>query len=71
MQPDKAADLSVSVRAVANATETWLGDCNVTRYKWDTEPCGVMTPAKTCRRTTAGNIDKIYVRSINNAAMVK
>ena len=66
MQRDKAADLSVSVsvKAVTNATKTWLGDRNVTRYKCDAEPCGVMTPAKTCRCTTAENINKIYVRSI-------
>ena len=66
VQRDKAADLGVSVEAVAKAIETLLGGRNVTRYKRDAEQYDVIVQTEPSGRTTPEDIDKIYVRGTKN-----
>ncbi len=64
---DKAADLGVSVEAVARAIETMLGGRNVTRYKRDAEQYDVIVQLEANGRNTPEDIEKIYVRGKNDA----
>ena len=64
---DKAADLGVSVDAVARAIETMLGGRNVTRYKRDAEQYDVIVQLEANGRNTPEDIEKIYVRGKNDA----
>ena len=64
---DKAADLGVSVDAVARAIETMLGGRNVTRYKRDAEQYDVIVQLEANGRNTPEDIEKIYVRGKNEA----
>ena len=64
---DKAADLGVSVDAVARAIETMLGGRNVTRYKRDAEQYDVIVQLEANGRNTPEDIEKIYVRGRNDA----
>ncbi|MFZ4286441.1 efflux RND transporter permease subunit [Variovorax sp. HJSM1_2] len=63
---DKAADMGVSVDAVARAIETMLGGRNVTRYKRDAEQYDVIVQTRASGRTTPEDIDSIYVRGRND-----
>ena len=63
---DKAADLGVSVEAVAKAIETVLGGRNVTRYKRDAEQYDVIVQTEARGRTTPEDIERIYVRGRND-----
>jgi multidrug efflux pump len=63
---DKAADLGVSVEAVAKAVETVLGGRNVTRYKRDAEQYDVIVQTEARGRTTPEDIERIYVRGRND-----
>ena len=67
VERDKAADLGVSVEAVAKAIETLLGGRNVTRYKRDAEQYDVVVQTAASGRTTPEDIDRIYVRGRNDA----
>jgi multidrug efflux pump len=65
----KAADLGVSVDAVARAVETMLGGRNVTRYKRDAEQYDVIVQIQSSGRTTPEDIDGIYVRGRNDTVV--
>ena len=67
VQRDKAADLGVSVEAVAKAVETMLGGRNVTRYKRDAEQYDVIVQTQASGRSTPEDIDRIYVRGRNDS----
>ncbi|TFY98535.1 efflux RND transporter permease subunit [Ramlibacter rhizophilus] len=60
---DKAADLGVSVDAVARALETMLGGRNVTRYKRDAEQYDVVVQVQSTGRSTPEDIERIQVRA--------
>jgi len=64
---EKAADVGVSVEAVAKALETMLGGRNVTRYKRDAEQYDVIVQIQASGRSTPEDIDGIYVRGRNDA----
>lgn len=59
---EKAADLGVSVDAVARAVETMLGGRNVTRYKREGEQFDVVVQTQASGRDTPDDIEKIFVR---------
>jgi multidrug efflux pump len=59
---DRAADLGVSVDAVAKAIETLLGGRNVTRYKRDADQYDVIVQLEASSRSTPEAIERIYVR---------
>jgi multidrug efflux pump len=62
----RAADMGVSVEAVARTVETMLGSRVVTRYKRDAEQYDVMVQTSAGGRTTPEDIDKIFVRGRND-----
>ena len=62
---DKAADLGVSVDAVARAIETMLGGRQVTRYKREGEQFDVIVQTQATGRDTPDDIEKIFVRGRN------
>jgi multidrug efflux pump len=64
---EKAADLGVSVEAVARAVETMLGGRNVTRYKRDGEQYDVIVQTNATERDTPDDIERIFVRGRNEA----
>lgn len=64
---DRAADLGVSVEAVAKAVETLLGGRNVTRYKRDADQYDVIVQLEAGSRSTPEAIERIYVRGRNDA----
>jgi multidrug efflux pump len=59
---DRAADLGVSVDAVAKAIETLLGGRNVTRYRRDADQYDVIFQVEAGSRSTPEAIERIYVR---------
>ena len=63
----KAAELGVSVDAVARAIETMLGGRVVTRYKRDAEQYDVIVQTQASGRNTPEDIDNIHVRGKNDA----
>ncbi len=63
---DKAADLGVSVDAVARAIETMLGGRQVTRYKREGEQFDVIVQTAATGRDTPDDIEKIFVRGRND-----
>jgi multidrug efflux pump len=58
----RAADMGVSVEAVARTVETMLGSRVVTRYKRDAEQYDVMVQTSADGRARPEDIDKIFVR---------
>jgi multidrug efflux pump len=58
----RAADMGVSVEAVARTVETMLGGRVVTRYKRDAEQYDVLVQTAGAGRTTPEDIEKIFVR---------
>ncbi|MFY9509855.1 MAG: efflux RND transporter permease subunit [Rubrivivax sp.] len=62
----RAADMGVSVEAVARTVETMLGSRAVTRYKRDAEQYDVMVQTGTAGRTTPEDIEKLFVRGRND-----
>jgi multidrug efflux pump len=58
----RAADMGVSVDAVARTVETMLGGRVVTRYKRDAEQYDVLVQTAGEGRTTPEDIEKIFVR---------
>lgn len=59
---ERAADLGVSVEAVARAVETTLGGRLVTRYKRDGEQYDVVVQTNASNRATPDAIEQIFVR---------
>ncbi len=64
---ERAADLGVSVEAVARAVETALGGRNVTRYKREGEQYDVVVQTTPTGRDTPDDIEKLFVRGKNDA----
>ncbi|MCW5233633.1 efflux RND transporter permease subunit [Verminephrobacter eiseniae] len=64
---ERAADLGVSVEAVAQAVETMLGGRNVTRYMRAAEQYDVIVQIEGGQRSSPGNIDGIHMRGRNDA----
>jgi multidrug efflux pump len=62
----KAAELGVSIEAVAKTIETLLGGRVVTRYKRDAEQYDVIVQTLTASRNTPDDIDVIQVRGRND-----
>ena len=58
----RAADMGVSVEAVARTVETMLGGRVVTRYKRDAEQYDVMVQTEGRGRATPEDIEKLFVR---------
>ena len=73
---ERAADMGVSVDAIARTVQTMLGGRVVTRYKKDGEQYGVVVQTESSQRNTPDDIDKLFVRGKNDtmiplAALVK
>ncbi len=73
---DRAADLGVSVDAVARTVETMLGGRNVTRYKRDADQYDVIVQTEATGRATPQDIERLFVRGRDGemvplAALVK
>jgi multidrug efflux pump len=64
---NRAADMGVSVEAVARSVETMLGGRVVTRYKRDAEQYDVIVQTGGADRSTPEDIDKIFVRGRGDA----
>jgi multidrug efflux pump len=64
---DRAADMGVSVDAVARTVETMLGGRAVTRYKRDAEQYDVLVQTGVGGRTTPDDIERLFVRGRNEA----
>ncbi len=62
----RAADMGVSVDAVARTVETMLGSRVVTRYKRDAEQYDVMVQTASAGRTTPEDIERMFVRGRND-----
>ncbi|WP_425260119.1 efflux RND transporter permease subunit [Rubrivivax sp. RP6-9] len=62
----RAADMGVSVDAVARTVETMLGGRAVTRYKRDAEQYDVLVQTASGGRTTPEDIEKMFVRGRND-----
>ncbi|WP_292029543.1 efflux RND transporter permease subunit, partial [Brevundimonas sp. UBA2416] len=58
----RAADMGVSVEAVARTVETMLGGRVVTRYKRDAEQYDVIVQTSGVGRATPEDIDRLFVR---------
>ena len=63
---ERAADMGVSVEAVARAIETMLGGRQVTRYKRDAEQYDVIVQTAVTGRSTPEDIDRIQLRASKN-----
>ncbi len=64
---DRAADMGVSVEAVARTVETMLGGRAVTRYKRDAVQDDVLVQTSERGRATPEDIEKLFVRGRNEA----
>ncbi len=62
----RAADLGVSVEAVARTVETALGGRVVTRYKREAEQYDVLVQTDALERNTPEAIERLYVRGRND-----
>jgi multidrug efflux pump len=63
---DRAADMGVSVDAIARTVETMLGGRSVTRYKKDGEQYDVVVQTERSQRSTPEDIDRLFVRGRND-----
>ena len=63
----RAADMGVSVDAVARTVETMLGGRTVTRYKRDADQYDVIVQTADRGRTTPEDIEKLFVRGRGEA----
>ena len=59
---DRAADMGVSVEAVARTIETMLGGRVVTRYKRDADQYDVLVQTESRERATPDDIARLFVR---------
>ncbi|HQC85435.1 MAG TPA: efflux RND transporter permease subunit, partial [Rhodoferax sp.] len=64
---ERAADMGVSVDAIARTVETMLGGRNVTRYKKDGLQYDVVVQTTPSGRDTPDDIEKIFVRGKGDA----
>lgn len=64
---ERAADMGVSVDAIARTVETMLGGRTVTRYKRDGEQYDVVVQTISANRSTPEDIDRLFVRGRGNA----
>jgi multidrug efflux pump len=62
----RAADLGVSVDAVARTLETMLGGRATTRYKRDAEQYDVVVQIEAAGRATPSDVDRLFVRGRND-----
>jgi multidrug efflux pump len=62
----RAADMGVSVDAVARTVETMLGGRAVTRYKRDADQYDVIVQTESRGRTTPEDIERLFVRGRND-----
>ncbi len=67
---NKAADLGVSVTAVARALETMLGSRVVTTFLMGGDEYNVVLQARDDQRATVTDLDNIYVRSDRSGQLV-
>ena len=63
---ERAADMGVSVDAIARTVETMLGGRIVTRYKKGGEQYDVVVQTESAQRTTPDDIEKLFVRGRND-----
>lgn len=63
---ERAADMGVSVDAIARTVQTMLGGRVVTRYKKDGEQYDVVVQTESSQRNTPDDIDKLFVRGKND-----
>jgi len=59
---ERAADMGVSVDAIARTVETLLGGRIVTRYKRGSEQYDVVVQTQSTQRSTPEDIDRLFVR---------
>ncbi|MCU0925293.1 MAG: efflux RND transporter permease subunit [Hydrogenophaga sp.] len=64
---ERAADMGVSVDAIARTVETMLGGRTVTRYKQGGEQYDVVVQTESLQRNAPDDIDKLFVRGRNDA----
>ena len=64
---ERAADMGVSVDAIARTVETLLGGRTVTRYKREGEQYDVVVQTDSAQRSTPDDIDRLFVRGRDNA----
>jgi multidrug efflux pump len=64
---ERAADMGVSVDAIARTVETMLGGRIVTRYKREGEQYDVVVQTEGTQRSTPDDIDRLFVRGRNDA----
>ncbi len=64
---ERAADMGVSVDAIARAVETMMGGRNVTRFKRNGEQYDVIVQTQSTNRNTPQDIEKIFVRGRGDA----
>ena len=64
---ERAADMGVSVDAIARTVETMLGGRIVTRYKQGGEQYDVVVQTDSAQRSAPDDIDKLFVRGRNDA----
>ncbi len=64
---ERAADMGVSVDAIARTVETLLGGRSVTRFKRDGEQYDVVVQTDSTQRSTPEDIDRLFVRGRGDA----
>ena len=64
---ERAADMGVSVDAIARTVETMLGGRSVTRFKRDGEQYDVVVQTESAQRSTPEDIDRLFVRGRGGA----
>jgi multidrug efflux pump len=64
---ERAADMGVSVEAIARSVETMMGGRNVTRYKREGQQYDVVVQTTPSGRDTPDDIEKIFVRGRGEA----
>lgn len=64
---ERAADMGVSVDAIARTVETMLGGRIVTRYKQGGEQYDVVVQTDSAQRATPDDIERLFVRGRNDA----
>ena len=64
---ERAADMGVSVDAIARTVETMLGGRIVTRYKQGGEQYDVVVQTDSAQRSTPDDIDRLFVRGRGDA----
>lgn len=64
---ERAADMGVSVDAIARTVETLLGGRSVTRFKRDGEQYDVVVQTDSAQRSTPEDIDRLFVRGRGDA----